>query len=153
MTPLETAKARVPGGRVVAVPVLRAGCGTLDAFLQPVTSVVEVGYFALERNEMTAVGRRYSEKVPKRLEDTVVCLLDPMLATSGSVAMAIEGPKSLGARRVRLRCVVTAPEGVAYLEKRELEAEVYTGALDRPLNDCQYILRGPGDFGDRLVGT
>jgi uracil phosphoribosyltransferase len=89
----------------------------------------------------------------RHLEDTAVCLLDPMLTTGSSAAMAIEGPKSLGARRVRLRCVVTAPEGVAYLEKRELEAEVYTGALDRPLNDCQYILRRPGDFGDRLVGT
>jgi uracil phosphoribosyltransferase len=102
---------------------------------------------------VTAVARRYYEKVPKRLEDAVVCLPDPMLATGGSAAMAIEGPKSLGARRVRLRCVVAAPEGVAYLEKREPEAEVYTAALDRPLNDCKYILRGPEDFGNRLVGT
>ena len=102
---------------------------------------------------MTAVARRCYEKVPKRLEDAGVCLLDPMLTTGGSAAMPIEGPKSLGARRVRLRCVVAAPEGAAYLEKREPEAEVYTAVPDRPLNDCQYILRGPGNFGNRLVGT
>jgi uracil phosphoribosyltransferase len=151
-TPLETAKARVLGRRVVAVPVLRAGLGMLDAFLELVPSA-EVGYFGLERNEVTAVARRYYEKVPKKLEDAVVYLLDPMLATGGSAAMAIEGLKGLGARQVRLLCVVAAPEGVAYLEKTEPEAEVYTAALDRQLNDRKYILPGLGDFGDRLFGT
>jgi uracil phosphoribosyltransferase len=151
-TPLETAQARVLGRRVVAVPVLRAGLGMLDAFLELVPSA-EVGYFGLERNEVTAVARRYYEKVPKKLEDAVVYLLDPMLATGGSAAMAIEGLKGLGARQVRLLCVVAAPEGVAYLEKTEPEAEVYTAALDRQLNDRKYILPGLGDFGDRLFGT
>jgi uracil phosphoribosyltransferase len=151
-TPLETAQARVLGRRVVAVPVLRAGLGMLDAFLELVPSA-EVGYFGLERNEVTAVARRYYEKVPKKLEDAVVYLLDPMLATGGSAAMAIEGLKGLGARQVRLLCVVAAPEGVAYLEKTEPDAEVYTAALDRQLNDRKYILPGLGDFGDRLFGT
>jgi uracil phosphoribosyltransferase len=67
--------------------------------------------------------------------------------------MAIEGLKGLGARQVRLLCIVAAPEGVAYLEKNEPEAEVYTAALDRQLNDKKYILPGLGDFGDRLFGT
>jgi uracil phosphoribosyltransferase len=151
-TPLETTRARVLGRRVVAVPVLRAGLGMLDAFLQLVPSA-EVGYFGLERNEVTAVARRYYEKVPKNLDDAVVFLLDPMLATGGSAAMAIDGLKGLGARQVRLLCVVAAPEGVAYLEKAEPEAEVYTAALDRQLNDRKYILPGLGDFGDRLFGT
>src|SRR6185295_714130 len=115
-TPLETASAKRLGVRVVAVPVLRAGIGILDAFLELVPSA-QVGYFGLERNEKTAVARRYYEKVPKDLQDAVVYLLDPMLATGGSAAMAIEGLRELGARQVRLLCVVAAPEGVAFLQE------------------------------------
>jgi uracil phosphoribosyltransferase len=151
-TPLETTTARTLARRVVAVPVLRAGLGMLDAFLELVPTA-EVGYFGLERNEETAVARRYYEKVPKDLQDAVVYLLDPMLATGGSAAMAIEGLNGLGAARVRLLCVVAAPEGVAWLETAAPEAEVFTAALDRELNDHKYILPGLGDFGDRLFGT
>jgi uracil phosphoribosyltransferase len=151
-TPLERTEVRRLARRVVAVPVLRAGLGMLDAFLELVPSA-QVGYFGLERNEETAVARRYYEKVPKDLEDAVVYLLDPMLATGGSAAMAIEGLNGLGARQVRLLCVVAAPEGVAHLEKALPEAEVFTAALDRELNDHKYILPGLGDFGDRLFGT
>ncbi len=151
-TPLETTTARTLARRVVAVPVLRAGLGMLDAFLELVPTA-EVGYFGLERNEQTAIARRYYEKVPKDLKDAVVYLLDPMLATGGSAAMAIEGLNDLGATHVRLLCVVAAPEGVAYLEKAAPEAEVFTAALDRELNDHKYILPGLGDFGDRLFGT
>jgi uracil phosphoribosyltransferase len=151
-TPLERTRARILGRRVVAVPVLRAGLGMLDAFLELVPSA-EVGYFGLERNELTAVARRYYEKVPKNLEDAVVYLLDPMLATGGSAAMAIEGLNGLGASPVRLLCIVAAPEGVAYLAKSAPQTEVFTAALDRELNDRKYILPGLGDFGDRLFGT
>lgn len=151
-TPLETARTRVLGRRVVAVPVLRAGLGMLDAFLDLVPSA-QVGYFGLERNEQTAVARRYYEKVPGDLGDAVVYLLDPMLATGGSAAMAIEGLEALGAHQVRLLCIVAAPEGVAFLETAAPEAEVFTAALDRELNDKKYILPGLGDFGDRLFGT
>jgi uracil phosphoribosyltransferase len=151
-TPLESATARILSRRVVAVPVLRAGLGMLDAFLELVPSA-QVGYFGLERNERTAVARRYYEKVPKNLGDAVVYLLDPMLATGGSAAMAIEGLRDLGAQHIRLLCVVAAPEGVAYLQQAHAEAEVYTAALDRGLNEHKYILPGLGDFGDRLFGT
>jgi uracil phosphoribosyltransferase len=151
-TPLETTSARRLARRVVAVPVLRAGLGMLDAFLELVPSA-QVGYFGLERNEQTAVARRYYEKVPKDLQDAVVYLLDPMLATGGSAAMAVEGLRELGARQVRLLCVVAAPEGVAFLQEAHAEAEVYAAALDRGLNDRKYILPGLGDFGDRLFGT
>jgi uracil phosphoribosyltransferase len=151
-TPLETTTVRTLARRVVAVPVLRAGLGMLDAFLELVPTA-QVGYFGLERNEQTAVARRYYEKVPRDLADAVVYLLDPMLATGGSAAMAIEGLSGLGAHPVRLLCVVAAPEGVAHLEKAMPEAEVFTAALDRELNDRKYILPGLGDFGDRLFGT
>ena len=151
-TPLETAKARRLSSRVVAVPVLRAGLGMLDAFLELVPSA-QVGYFGLERNEETAVARRYYEKVPADLAGAVVFLLDPMLATGGSAAMAVEGLAGLGARQVRLLSIVAAPEGVAHLSAVVPDAVVYTAALDRGLNDRKYILPGLGDFGDRLFGT
>ena len=151
-TPLETAKARRLSSRVVAVPVLRAGLGMLDAFLELVPSA-QVGYFGLERNEETAIARRYYEKVPADLAGAVVFLLDPMLATGGSAAMAVDGLAGLGARQVRLLSIVAAPEGVAHLAAAAPDAVVYTAALDRALNDRKYILPGLGDFGDRLFGT
>ena len=151
-TPLERAPARRLKARVVAVPVLRAGLGMLDAFLELVPSA-EVGYFGLERNEETAVARRYYEKVPKDLGSAITFLLDPMLATGGSAALALEGLRSLGARNVRLLSIVAAPEGVALLAKQAPDAMVYAAALDRSLNDKKYILPGLGDFGDRLFKT
>lgn len=151
-TPLETARVRRIAARVVAVPVLRAGLGMLDAFLELVPQA-QVGYFGLERNEETAVARRYYEKVPRQLADAVVFLLDPMLATGGSAAMAVDGLQGLGARQVRLLSIVAAPEGVAHLAELIPDALIYTAALDRELNDRKYILPGLGDFGDRLYGT
>ena len=151
-TPLERARVRTLAARVVAVPVLRAGLGMLDAFLELVPSA-QVGYFGLERNEETAVARRYYEKVPKDLAGATVFLLDPMLATGGSAAMAVDGLKGLGARHVRLLSIVAAPEGVAHLESVVPDVAIYTAALDRALNDRKYILPGLGDFGDRLYGT
>lgn len=151
-TPLEDTAGRRIARRVVAVPVLRAGLGMLDAFLEVVPQA-EVGYFGLERNEETAVARRYYEKVPKNLGDAVVFMLDPMLATGGSAAMAVEGLEGLGAREVRVLAIVAAPEGVAHLAAAAPRARIYTAALDRALNDRKYILPGLGDFGDRLFGT
>jgi uracil phosphoribosyltransferase len=151
-TPLETTAARRLAARVVAVPVLRAGIGMLQAFLDLVPGT-QVGYFGLERNEQTAVARRYYEKVPADLGSAVVFLLDPMLATGGSAAMAVEGLKARGAGSVRLVSIVAAPEGVARLGAEYPDTEVYTAALDRALDDRKYILPGLGDFGDRLYGT
>jgi len=151
-SPLGPAPGRRIGADVVVVPVLRAGLGMLDAFLELIPGA-EVGYFGLERNEETAAARRYYEKVPKDLANAVVFLLDPMLATGGSAAMAVDGLRGLGARQVRLLSIVAAPEGVAHLESAVPEAIVYTAALDRGLNDRKYIVPGLGDFGDRLFGT
>jgi len=151
-TPLEQARGHRLADRVVAVPVLRAGIGMLDAFLELVPQA-QVGYFGLERNEETAVARRYYEKVPASLGGAVVFLLDPMLATGGSAAMALEGLAGLGARQVRLLSIVAAPEGVAHLSSATPEAVIYTAAVDRELNARKYILPGLGDFGDRLFGT
>jgi uracil phosphoribosyltransferase len=151
-TPLETARVKRLASRVVAVPVLRAGLGMLDAFLE-VAPRAEVGYFGLERNEETAVARCYYEKVPQELGDAVVFLLDPMLATGGSASMAVEGLRALGARGVRLLSIVSAPEGIRHLEEQFPDTLIFTAAVDRALNDRKYILPGLGDFGDRLYGT
>src|SRR5438094_4015494 len=151
-TPLERTVVRRIASRVVAVPVLRAGLGMLEAFLELVPDA-QVGYFGLERNEETAAARRYYEKVPKDLAGAVVFVMDPMRATGGSAAMAVDGLRGLGARHVRLLSIVAAPEGVAHLESAVPDAIVYTAALDRELDDRKYILPGLGDFGDRLFGT
>jgi len=151
-TPLETATVRRLDTRVVAVPVLRAGIGMLQAFVDLVPGT-EVGYFGLERNEETAEARCYYEKVPRDLESAVVFLLDPMLATGGSAAMAVEGLMERGARSVRLVAIVAAPEGVELLSRRAPGTDIVVAALDRGLNDRKYILPGLGDFGDRLYGT
>jgi uracil phosphoribosyltransferase len=151
-TPLERATVKRLQARVVAVPVLRAGLGMLDALLELVPQA-QVGYFGLERDEKTAVARRYYEKVPKDLASARVFLLDPMLATGGSAAMAIDGLAELGARRVRLLSIVAAPEGLAHLEAAVPDVAVYTAAIDRELNARKFILPGLGDFGDRLFGT
>jgi uracil phosphoribosyltransferase len=107
-TPLETTTVKRLAARVMAVPVLRAGLSMLDTLLELVPQA-QVGYFDLERDETTAVARRYYEKVPKDLGGASVFLLDPMLATGGSAVMAIEGLAELGARQVRLLSIVAAP--------------------------------------------
>jgi uracil phosphoribosyltransferase len=151
-TPLERTVARKLDSRVVAVPVLRAGIGMLQAFVDLVPGT-EVGYFGLQRDEETAEAHCYYEKVPPDLDEAVVYLLDPMLATGGSAAMAVEGLIARGARDVRLVAIVAAPEGVDLLLQRTNGTQIYTAALDRGLNDKKYILPGLGDFGDRLYGT
>lgn len=151
-SPLETTSARRLATRIVAVPVLRAGLGMLDAFLDLVPAA-QVGYFGLERNEATAVARRYYEKVPANLQDAVVFLLDPMLATGGSAVQAVEGLRDRGAHGVRFLSVIAAPEGIALLSEAAPDAEIFTAAVDRGLDARKYILPGLGDFGDRLFGT
>jgi uracil phosphoribosyltransferase len=150
-TPLEKTTVRRIASRVVAVPILRAGLGMLPAFLEIVPEA-SVGYLGLERNEETAVARRYYDKVPD-VGGADVFILDPMLATGGSAAMAALGLRGHGVRRVSLLSIVAAPEGVAHLEQAAPEVALHAAALDRELNGRKYILPGLGDFGDRLYGT
>jgi uracil phosphoribosyltransferase len=113
---------------------------------------VSVGYIGLERDEETAVARIYYNKLPK-LVGKIPLLLDPMLATGGSAAQALDMIKEAGGHDTRMVCVVAAPEGVQVLADRHPEVDVYTAALDSHLNDRAYIVPGLGDFGDRLFGT
>ena len=152
VTPLETTAVRRLAGPVVAIPVLRAGLGMLEAFLELVPEA-QVGYVGLERDEATAVARRYYEKVPKGIERATVFLLDPMLATGGSAVMALQALAELGVRGVRVLSIVSAPEGIRRLETEVPDAVLYTAAVDRGLDARKFILPGLGDFGDRLFGT
>jgi uracil phosphoribosyltransferase len=150
-TPLMQAAAISIAHEVVAIPVLRSGLGILGPVLELLPRV-SVGYIGLERDDKTAVARIYYQKLP-RLVDKVPLLLDPMLATGGSAAQALDLIKEAGGRNPRMICVVAAPEGVKAVEERHPEVQIYTAALDEGLNDSAFIVPGLGDFGDRLFGT
>ena len=150
-TPLTEAPAISLDREVVAIPVLRAGLGLLAPVLELLPRV-SVGYIGLERDEETAIARIYYQKLPKMV-GKVPLLLDPMLATGGSAARALDLIKEAGGHDPRMICVVAAPEGVKVLEEQHPEVMIYTAALDEGLNDRAFIVPGLGDFGDRLFGT
>jgi uracil phosphoribosyltransferase len=150
-TPLEPAEGRVMALGLVAIPILRAGLGMLEA-VTDLFPAVSVGYIGLERDEETLQPTEYYEKLPP-VEGKEVILLDPMLATGGSAVRACKSIKAMGPAGLRMVCIVAAPEGVKAMEEAHPEIQVYGAALDRQLNDRGYILPGIGDFGDRLYGT
>jgi uracil phosphoribosyltransferase len=151
-TPLGPADGRRVGRDVVVVPVLRAGLGMLDAVLELVPSA-RVGHIGLQRNETTAVASQYYSKLPTPLNDSYVLMIDPMLATGGSAIAALDLMEHAGAQKIRLVCIVAAPEGIALVERHHPSVEIYTPVVDRELNSHKYIVPGLGDFGDRLYGT
>ena len=151
-TPMEATMGQQLAADIVVVAVLRAGLSLVDAVLELVPHA-RVGHVGLRRDETTAVAHKYSSHLPPSLGESLVLLVDPMLATGGSAIMAVDVLKEAGARRIRLLCVVAAPEGVGALEAAHPDVDVYTPALDRELNAHKYILPGLGDFGDRLYGT
>lgn len=151
-TPLGAAASRVIATDVVMVPVLRAGLGMLEAALELVPNA-RVGHIGLQRDEVTAVASRYYSRLPPDLSQSFVLLLDPMLATGGSAAAAVDLLRAAHARTISLACIVSAPEGVAVMHARHPDVDVYTPAVDRELNAHKFIVPGLGDFGDRLYGT
>jgi uracil phosphoribosyltransferase len=151
-TPLASADGRVVRTDVVVVPVLRAGLGMLDAVLELIPQA-RVGHIGLQRDEATAVASKYYSKLPPNLAESYVLMIDPMLATGGSAAAAIDLIKKNGAKTIRMICIVAAPDGVALVEKQHPDVVVYTPAVDRELNAHKFIVPGLGDFGDRLYDT
>ena len=151
-TPLGPADGHVVKTDVVVVPVLRAGLGMLDAVLELLPSA-RVGHIGLQRDEATAIASRYYSKLPPTVADSFVLMIDPMLATGGSAAAAIDLIKAAGAKTIRMICIVSAPEGVRLVEARHPDVVIYTPVIDRELNSHKFIVPGLGDFGDRLYGT
>ena len=151
-TPLEAVTGRVLTHQpLVVVPILRAGLGMVQPFLD-IFPDVSVGYIGLERDHTTAIARSYYCKLPV-VTGRRVLLVDPMLATGGSAVKAIDVVRDLGSADITLISIVSSPEGVAEVEKHHPQVPIFTAALDRGLNAKKYILPGLGDFGDRLYGT
>ena len=137
---------------VVLIPVLRAGLGMVEGFLQLIPDA-KLGHVGLERNETTLQPNSYYLKTPKNLSKAEVILLDPMLATGGSASAAISFLKKRGAKNVVFACLLAAPEGVKKILKDHPDVIIFSAALDRQLNKKGYILPGLGDAGDRTFGT
>jgi uracil phosphoribosyltransferase len=149
-TPLTTAAGHEIG-EFVAVAVLRAGLGMLDAVIDLIPHV-KVGYAGVQRNEETAQPEEYYVKFPT-MDGASVLVLEPMLATGGSLSWAVDKVKEAGATNVTALCCVAAPEGAKRIEADHPDVRIFAASLDEGLNESYYIVPGLGDMGDRLFGT
>jgi uracil phosphoribosyltransferase len=150
-TPLEPHTGKILAEGLIVVPILRAGLGMVQPYLD-LFPEVSVGYVGLERDHQTGLARSYYCKLPPLAGKRVLCV-DPMLATGGSAVQALDLLREAGATELSLVVIVASPEGVAAVEKAHPTVPIFTAALDRELSAKKYILPGLGDFGDRLYGT
>ncbi len=137
---------------VIIVPILRAGIGLLDG-IRRLVPTAKVGFIGLYRDEETLEPHEYFAKFPKGLEDAVVMVVDPMLATGGSAVAALDAIKARGAKNIKLVCLVGVPEGVKAVQTAHPDVDIYLAAMDDHLNERGYIVPGLGDAGDRIFGT
>ena len=152
-TPLETMRSRlIDGKKLVFVPILRAGTGLLDGFLNVVPGA-RVGHVGLYRDPRTLVAVEYYFKMPGGMRERDAIVLDPMLATGNSAVAAVDRLKETRPRSIRLVCLVACPEGIRTFHAAHPDVPVYTAAVDRQLDEHGYILPGLGDAGDRIFGT
>ena len=134
------------------VPILRAGLGMVDGLLE-LMPFAHVGHIGLYRDETTHQPIEYYFKMPQHVEDSIVIVVDPMLATGGSAADAIDSLKKRGCTNIRLMNLVAAPEGIKVVQERHPDVDIYVAAVDECLNENAYIVPGLGDAGDRIFGT
>ncbi len=146
-----TAK-KVLGRKLAIVPILRAGMGMVEG-LHTLVPVAKVGHIGLYRNEETHEPVVYYCKLPEDIQDRMVIVTDPMLATGGSSCDALSMLKERGCKNIRLMCLVAAPEGVARVQKEHPDVDIFVAAVDDHLNEDAYIVPGLGDAGDRIFGT
>jgi uracil phosphoribosyltransferase len=151
-TPLEVTEGHELKDEIVLVPILRAGLGMVDAFLE-ILPEARVGHIGLYRDEETLKPVDYYFKFPKNIEKSVVIILDPMLATGGSVCAAVSYLKERGAKKIKVVSLIAAPEGINKLTNEHPDVQIYIAVLDRQLNQKGFILPGLGDAGDRIFGT
>jgi uracil phosphoribosyltransferase len=151
-TPMAVAKCHKIDTDLVVVPILRAGVGMLEGILELVPTA-RVGFVGLYRDEVTKKPVSYYERFPPQTKGGTCIVIDPMLATGGSTAAAIDLLKKSGAGRIVVICIVTCKEGLALVEEAHPDVPVYTAAIDEELNENKYIVPGLGDAGDRLFGT
>lgn len=152
-TPIAVAKAkRISGKKLAIVPILRAGLGMVDGMVSLIPSA-KVGHIGLFRDPETKEPVKYYFKMPPDIAERDVIVVDPMLATGGSASAAISFIKETGVTRVKLMCIIGAPEGVERMQKDHPDVPIYIAALDEKLNENAYIVPGLGDAGDRIFGT
>jgi uracil phosphoribosyltransferase len=152
-TPLETMESKlIDGKKLVFVPILRAGTGLLDGFLNVVPGA-RVGHVGLYRDPKTLIAVEYYFKMPGGMGERDAIVLDPMLATGNSAVAAVERLKETKPRSILFVCLVSCPEGIRTFHAAHPDVPIYTAAVDRELNDHGYILPGLGDAGDRIFGT
>ena len=152
-TPLCMAKGKVISGKKVGlVPILRAGLGMVNGILNLIPAA-KVGHIGLYRDPETLQPVEYYCKLPTDIQERDLIVIDPMLATGGSAAAAIDFLKQKGAKNIKLMCLLAAPEGIKAVQERHADVNIYVAAVDEKLNDHGYIVPGLGDAGDRLFGT
>lgn len=152
-TPIEKCMTPVLRGKKPAiVPILRAGLGMVDGLLTLIPAA-KVGHIGMYRNEETHEPVEYYCKLPRPIEERLIIVTDPMLATGGSACDAISQIKKYGGKNIKFMCIIAAPEGLERLHREHPDVQIYVGALDRELNENAYICPGLGDAGDRIFGT
>ncbi len=151
-TPLVETQGEVLDTDIVIVPILRAGLGMTDA-IHMLIPHAKVGHIGLYRDEVSFTPEKYYTKLPEHLEKSTVFLLDPMLATGGSVKQSYDILKGSGATDIRFIGIVASPEGLEFIEKSCPDLKIYVAAVDEGLTANKYITPGLGDAGDRLFGT
>ena len=152
-TPVAIAKCRMLSGKKLAiVPVLRAGLGMVDSMVDLIPSA-KIGHIGLYRDPETHLPVEYYCKLPEDIENRVVFVVDPMLATGGSAVAAIDFLKARGCRNIIMMNIIGCPEGVKAVQEAHPDVEMYLAAVDEKLNDHAYIIPGLGDAGDRIFGT
>ena len=152
-TPMQDAKVNMLAGEDIAiVPILRAGLGMVDGMLALVPNA-KVGHIGLYRDHDTHEPVEYYCKLPADIEEREIFVVDPMLATGGSAAAAIDFIKARGGKKIVFMCLIAAPEGIEVLQNAHPDVDIFIAAKDECLNENKYILPGLGDAGDRLYGT
>lgn len=151
-TPLEKTSGVELKDHIVIVPVLRAGLGMVEGFMN-ILPEAKVGHVGLYRDEETLEPIDYYSKFPNTLSKSLVLLIDPMLATGGSAKAALTFLKNKGAKNIRFVCLVASPAGIKIVQKNHPDVDIFCASVDRGLNNNGYILPGLGDAGDRVFGT
>ncbi len=152
-TPICKAKSKMIAGRKLGiVPILRAGLGMVDGFLN-LLPAAKVGHVGLYRDPETLQPVEYYCKLPTDVQERELIVVDPMLATGGSAIAAIQFIKDRGATNIKLVSLISCPEGIQAIEEAHPDVDIYVGVIDEKLNDHAYIIPGLGDAGDRLFGT
>ncbi|MFC0712115.1 uracil phosphoribosyltransferase [Azorhizophilus paspali] len=143
---------KIAGKKITVVPILRAGIGMLDGVLRLVPNA-KVSVVGLSRDEETLVAHTYVEKLVGEIDQRLALIVDPMLATGGSMSATVDMLKKAGCKEIRALVLVAAPEGIRLLERTHPDVTIYTAAIDQRLNENGYIIPGLGDAGDKVFGT